>query len=81
MYEEKHVKYSYAVHLRDTGTVGPITSLPFPGLDWSILQYGYLLPVDHIKPTGEETTGLISYLAKFIQEDLEVSEVFSFDGY
>ncbi|GJJ12801.1 hypothetical protein Clacol_007046 [Clathrus columnatus] len=53
MYEENHVKYSYAVHLRDTGT------------------YGYVLPTRHIKPAGEETAGLISYLAKFILEDLE----------
>lgn len=53
MYEENHVKYSYAVHLRDTGT------------------YGYVLPKRHIRPTGEETAGLISYLAQFILEDLE----------
>ncbi|KIJ49080.1 hypothetical protein M422DRAFT_205290 [Sphaerobolus stellatus SS14] len=50
MYEKKGVKYSYAVHLRDTGT------------------YGYLLPSEWIRPVGEETGRLVSYLVEFIHE-------------
>ncbi|KAF8520594.1 Zn-dependent exopeptidase, partial [Hysterangium stoloniferum] len=48
MYVKNDVKYSYAVHLRDTGT------------------YGYMLPASWIRPVGEETGSLVSYLAGFI---------------
>jgi len=50
MYGTVGIKYSYAFHLRDTGT------------------YGYLLPADQIKPTGEETMAMLSYITKFILE-------------
>ncbi|KAF5313664.1 hypothetical protein D9611_010204 [Ephemerocybe angulata] len=48
MYSRAGAKYSYAVHLRDTGT------------------YGFSLPAKYIRPVGEETAGMVSYLAKFI---------------
>jgi hypothetical protein len=48
------IKYSYAAHLRDTGT------------------YGFLLPEEWIRPTGEETTALVGYLATFISKDPKV---------
>lgn len=48
MYKTARIKYSYAAHLRDTGT------------------YGFALPPELIRPVGEETAGMIEYLAKFI---------------
>jgi hypothetical protein len=48
------IKYSYAAHLRDTGT------------------YGFLLPEEWIRPTGEETAALVEYLATFIWKDPKV---------
>jgi len=48
MYKRAGIKYSYAVHLRDTGT------------------YGFSLPPEWIRPVGEETSGMVEYLAKFI---------------
>jgi hypothetical protein len=48
------IKYSYAAHLRDTGT------------------YGFLLPEEWIRPTGEETAALVEYLATFISKDPKV---------
>jgi len=54
-YAVARIKYSYAAHLRDTGT------------------YGFLLPEEWIRPTGEETTALINYLATFILKDPKVS--------
>ncbi|KAF9044289.1 hypothetical protein BJ165DRAFT_1528848 [Panaeolus papilionaceus] len=48
MYAKKGIKYSYASHLRDTGT------------------YGFSLPEKWIKPTGQESSKLINYLARFI---------------
>ena len=48
------IKYSYAAHLRDTGT------------------YGFLLPQEMIRPTGEEAAALVDYLATFISKDPKV---------
>jgi len=46
-YKRAGIKFSYAVHLRDTGT------------------YGFALPVDMIRPAGEEAAEMIAYLAQF----------------
>ncbi|PCH37079.1 hypothetical protein WOLCODRAFT_109553 [Wolfiporia cocos MD-104 SS10] len=48
MYAKAGIKYSYAVHLRDTGT------------------YGFALPPEWIRPVGEETVNMVSFLAEFI---------------
>jgi hypothetical protein len=48
------IKYSYAAHLRDTGT------------------YGFLIPEEWIRPTGEETSALVNYLAAFVAKDPKV---------
>jgi len=48
MYKKAGIKYSYAVHLRDTGT------------------YGFSLPAEWIRPVGEETSGMVEYLARFV---------------
>lgn len=50
-YANDGIKYSYAAHLRDTGT------------------YGFLIPEEWIRPTGEETAVLVAYLATFISKD------------
>ncbi|KAG6917153.1 hypothetical protein DXG01_003666 [Tephrocybe rancida] len=52
MYKRRGVKYSYALHLRDTGT------------------YGFSLPSRWIRPVGEETTGMLEYLSKFIAKKM-----------
>ncbi|EGO20001.1 hypothetical protein SERLADRAFT_352486 [Serpula lacrymans var. lacrymans S7.9] len=51
MYRKVDVKYSFAVHLRDTGT------------------YGFDLPSKWIRPVGEETADMLSYLAAFIAKN------------
>lgn len=79
MYKRAGIKYSYAVHLRDTGTVSisysyyyfylATVSCPRPILvTYSLLQsqYGFSLPPEWIRPVGEETSGMVEYLAKFI---------------
>ncbi|KZV74175.1 peptidase M14 [Peniophora sp. CONT] len=48
MYKILGVRWSFAVHLRDTGT------------------YGFMLPPEWIRVVGEETSGMVSYLAKFV---------------
>ncbi|VDB95659.1 unnamed protein product [Peniophora sp. CBMAI 1063] len=48
MYKALGVRWSFAVHLRDTGT------------------YGFMLPPEWIRVVGEETSGMVSYLAKFV---------------
>jgi len=63
MYEKKNIKYSYVAHLRDTGTVGIYRCWLAPT---NIFQYGFTLPPTWIRPTAEEATDLISYLARFI---------------
>ncbi|KAJ2923143.1 hypothetical protein H1R20_g13950, partial [Candolleomyces eurysporus] len=52
MYSKEGIKYSYAVHLRDTGT------------------WGFSLPEKYIRPVGEETSGMVRYLGKFIAAKL-----------
>ena len=68
MYAKAGIKYSYAVHLRDTGTVR-LMSLACP--DWTTqwvpsLQYGFVLPPEWIRPVGEETANMVQFLAEFI---------------
>ncbi|KAJ2916672.1 hypothetical protein MD484_g3762, partial [Candolleomyces efflorescens] len=53
MYSKEGIKYSYAVHLRDTGT------------------WGFSLPPKYIRPVGEETSGMVRYLGKFIAAKLK----------
>ncbi|KAF8584669.1 hypothetical protein K439DRAFT_1133004 [Ramaria rubella] len=53
MYVKRGVKYSYAVHLRDTGT------------------YGYALPASWIRPVGEETASMVSYLVDFVSKQIK----------
>ncbi|PPQ67200.1 hypothetical protein CVT24_011271 [Panaeolus cyanescens] len=62
MYAKKGIKYSYATHLRDTGT------------------YGFSLPEKWIKPTGQETSKLVNYLARFIARQAK-REFFAGQGY
>jgi extracellular matrix protein 14 len=67
MYSREAIKYSYVAHLRDTGTVRPTSSPSSAEFDLSLTsQYGFALPEKWIRPTGEETSGLIDYLARFI---------------
>jgi len=67
MYSREAVKYSYVAHLRDTGTVGPTLSRSPSLIDMDLSpQYGFALPEKWIRPTGEETSGLIDYLARFM---------------
>ena len=69
MYKKMGVKYSFAAHLRDTGTVSfsPFNSKfqakPFSSIHF---QYGFALPEQWIRPVGEETSRMIEYLADFI---------------
>jgi hypothetical protein len=66
MYKKMGVKYSFAAHLRDTGTVGidpNFLANPFSSI---YSQYGFALPEQWIRPVGEETSRMIEYLADFI---------------
>ena len=63
------VKYSFAAHLRDTGTVSPFISIPkLQAKTFSSIysQYGFSLPEQWIRPVGEETSRMVEYLANFI---------------
>jgi hypothetical protein len=68
VYKRTGVKYSFAAHLRDTGTVScfvrprNIGSFFFP----FYLKYGFALPEQWIRPVGEETAKMTEYLADFI---------------
>ncbi len=68
MYKKAGIKYSYSVHLRDTGTVRPIPSgaLPATMSMTRTFQYGFNLPAEWIRPVGEETAAMIRSLAEFI---------------
>lgn len=66
MYKKMGVKYSFAAHLRDTGTVSlnpNFLANPFSSI---YPQYGFALPEQWIRPVGEETARMIEYLADFI---------------
>jgi extracellular matrix protein 14 len=69
MYKKMGIKYSFAAHLRDTGTV----SFSFQSLNFRqkpfrsiYFQYGFSLPEQWIRPVGEETSRMVEYLADFI---------------
>jgi len=67
MYVREGIKYSYVAHLRDTGTVHFILYLYFTTLTYNeTFKYGFSLPEKWIRPTGEETSRLLDYLARFI---------------
>jgi hypothetical protein len=67
MYKMMGVKYSFAAHLRDTGTVSHrFFSVPRFRFGSSLLQYGFALPEPWIRPVGEETAKMIESLADFI---------------
>ena len=61
------VQWSYSAELRDTGTVNTLflgeTSLAFT---YAQVQHGFLLPPRLIRPTADELTAGMLYLAKFI---------------
>ncbi len=68
MYAKAGIKYSYAAHLRDTGTVRNLGG----ECAYKILlivsryQYGFDLPPQWIRPVGEETVNMIKSIAHFI---------------
>jgi extracellular matrix protein 14 len=68
MYKKMGVKYSFAAHLRDTGTVSVSIQSQISGKTFSsnYFQYGFALPEQWIRPVGEETSRMIEYLADFI---------------
>ena len=71
VYKKMGVKYSFAAHLRDTGTVGFCFQLPISVKAWcsaDLPQYGFALPEQWIRPVGEETAKMIEYLADFITD-------------
>src|ERR1700722_2903864 len=78
MYARAGIKYSYAAHLRDTGTVRDSTSsihlfnTPF-GFHKLRCQYGFALPSRFIRPVGEETGKMAEYLAYFITNHSSLS--------
>ena len=68
VYKRMGVKYSFAAHLRDTGTVSCLVCLAFHE-NWLIMfhfKYGFALPEQWIRPVGEETAKMVEYLADFI---------------
>ncbi len=69
MYARAGIKYSYAVHLRDTGTVSALLIVGIMILTLS--QYGFSLPPQWIRPVGEETGKMVKYLADFIAKQLK----------
>lgn len=85
MYKKAGIKYAYAVHLRDTGTVRSLLSSspdpPFPSpsalfeerlqLMHGGIQYGFSLPAAMIRPAGEETGEMVEYMARFIKAKLQ----------
>jgi hypothetical protein len=66
MYARAGIKYSYAAHLRDTGTVSNRLYLYSGNILTSRIKYGFTLPPEYIRPVGEETGKMIEYLAHFI---------------
>ncbi|KAL1677460.1 hypothetical protein EV122DRAFT_214135 [Schizophyllum commune] len=56
MYKREGIKYSYSLHLRDTGT------------------YGFLIPPEWIRPVGEETAQLVTYLAHFVARQRQLPD-------
>lgn len=65
------VQWSYSAELRDTGTVSfRSLHISYPRAEDG--QYGFLLPPNLIRPTGEEVTAGLLYLAKFIY-DVEIA--------
>jgi extracellular matrix protein 14 len=67
VYKRMGVKYSFAAHLRDTGTVSCLVCPTFHE-NWLMFyfKYGFALPEQWIRPVGEETTKMVEYLADFI---------------
>ena len=68
VYKRMGVKYSFAAHLRDTGTVSCLVHPTFHE-KWLIMfyfKYGFALPEQWIRPVGEETAKMVEYLADFI---------------
>jgi hypothetical protein len=69
MFARASIKYAYAAHLRDTGTVrhpDVFCILKRACLRGCIFQYGFALPPEWIRPTGEETVNMIKSLARFM---------------
>ena len=66
MYKKMGVKYSFAAHLRDTGTVSFNPKFQAKAVSFICFQYGFSLPEQWIRPVGEETSRMIEYLADFI---------------
>ena len=70
MYIRESIKYSYVAHLRDTGMVHSFFML-FYDIDLLLVfKYGFTLPEEWIRPTGEETSRLLDYLARFIARQM-----------
>jgi len=70
MYIRESIKYSYVPHLRDTGTVHSFFML-FYDIDLLLVfKYEFTLPEKWIRPTGEETSRLLDYLARFIARQM-----------
>ncbi len=71
VYKKTGVKYSFAAHLRDTGTVS-FSVRPMFRENWLSFffpirfKYGFALPEQWIRPVGEETAKMTEYLADFI---------------
>jgi hypothetical protein len=69
MYARARIRYSYAAHLRDTGTVRDSIALSNIPLIEDNEQYGFALPPGLIRPVGEETGKMVEYLTQFILKD------------
>jgi hypothetical protein len=67
VYKKTGVKYSFAAHLRDTGTVSCLVCPTFRENSLMLcFKYGFALPEQWIRPVGEETTKMVESLASFI---------------
>ena len=71
IYAHESIKYSYALHLRDTelyvsNNQCSCSLLLMLLLIFSVFQFGFMLPEKFIWPTSEETLNFVDYLAKFM---------------
>jgi len=69
VYKKVGVKYSFAVHLRDTGTVSLSSMIRRfeESAHFFLAKYGFALPEQWIRPVGEETAIMVEYLTDFIR--------------